>query len=50
MVAKYGNIIPFMETQINGICCEASRNGLNELGFLCHMLVTVMTLANALGL
>lgn len=28
MVAKYGNIIPLMETQINGICCKVSMNGL----------------------
>lgn len=31
MIAKYGNIIPLMEAQINGICCKVSMNGFMNL-------------------
>lgn len=49
MVAKYGNVIPLMETQINGICCKVSMNRFYGLEFLRHKLVTIMTPANAFG-
>lgn len=49
MIAKYGNIIPLIEGQINGICCKVSMNGFYELEFLRHALVAIMTSANALG-
>lgn len=50
MVAKYGNVIPLMEALINGVCCEVSMNKLYGVGFLRHMLFTVMIPENALGM
>lgn len=50
MVAKFGNIIPLMETQINGICYEVSGKGFYGLEFLRHTLVTIITPVNALGI
>lgn len=49
MIAKYGNIIPLIEAQINGICCKVSMNGFYELEFLRHALVAIMNSANASG-
>lgn len=50
MVAKYGNIIPLVEALINGVCCKVSMNKPYGLGFLCHMLFTIMIPVNALGI
>lgn len=50
MVVKYGNKISLMKTQISSICCKVSTNGLYGLDFLCHILVTILTSVNALGM
>lgn len=50
MAAKYGNIVPLVETLINGVCCKVSMNKLYGLEFLRHTLFTIMIPVNALGI